>query len=94
MSIPYRERGYSVERDTHLVHERYQDHAPTAQRTSAQGVTAITNGQPIPCPVCFPPPPPVRARRTTFADFRAAVTPEPDTATSTSPVTEPEPDAW
>ena len=41
MTIPYRERGYSVELASLTVHERYQDHAPTAQRTSALGVDNI-----------------------------------------------------
>src|SRR3970040_1610379 len=57
--IPDRERGYSVETDTLVVHERYQDHAPRAMRTSALGVTntALHRGmEPVACEVCFPPP--------------------------------------
>ena len=64
--IPDRERGYSVELDTLIVHERYQDHAPRAMRTTALGVTniALQRGmEPVPCEACFPPPPPVRASR-------------------------------
>jgi hypothetical protein len=64
--IPDRERGYSVEADTLIIHERYQDHAPRAMRTSALGVTniALQRGmEPVPCEVCFPPPPVVRASR-------------------------------
>jgi hypothetical protein len=59
--IPDRERGYSVEADTLIVHERYQDHAPRAMRTSALGVTNVAlqrDMEPVPCEVCFPPPPP------------------------------------
>ena len=55
--IPERERGYSVERDTGIVHERYQDHAPRAMRTSALGVTNVLDGrEAVPCEVCFPQP--------------------------------------
>jgi hypothetical protein len=64
--IPDRERGYSVEADTLIVHERYQDHAPRAMRTSALGVTNTAlqrDMEPVPCEVCFPPPPVVRSRR-------------------------------
>jgi len=63
--IPDRERGYSVESDTLIVHERYQDHAPRAMRTSALGVTNIVlqrGMEPVPCEVCFPPPKPVKAK--------------------------------
>ena len=65
MTIPYRERGYSIELDTLIVHERYQDHAPNARRTSHLGVYNVSRGgHPIPCAVCFPPPPePKRPRR-------------------------------
>jgi hypothetical protein len=65
-TIPDRERGYSVEADTLIVHERYQDHAPRAMRTSALGVTnvALQRGmEPVPCEVCFPPPLVVRSSR-------------------------------
>jgi hypothetical protein len=64
--IPDRERGYSVEADTLIVHERYQDHAPRAMRTTALGVTNVAlqrDMEPVPCEVCFPPPPVVRSRR-------------------------------
>ena len=61
MTIPFRERGYSIELDTLIVHERYQDHAPEARRTSAIGVNNVRiqrgYGELIPCEVCFPPPP-------------------------------------
>jgi len=57
MTIPYRER-YSIERGTLVVHERYQDHAPDAHRTTALGVQNIAGvGELVPCPRCFPPPP-------------------------------------
>ena len=65
MTIPYRERGYSVELASLTVHERYQDHAPTAQRTSALGVDNIrrSRGEMTLCAVCFPPlPEPKRPR--------------------------------
>jgi len=55
--IPARERGYSVEPDTLIVHERYQDHAPRAMRTSAFGVSEYAKGrEPIACEACFPQP--------------------------------------
>lgn len=57
MNIPERERGYSVEAASGVVHERYQEHAPRAVRTSALGVTNILAGrEAIACEVCFPQP--------------------------------------
>lgn len=57
MSIPPRDHGYSIEPDTAIVHERYQDHAPLAMRTSARGVANIADGRkPVACDVCFPAP--------------------------------------
>lgn len=61
--IPDRERGYSIEPDTLIVHERYQDHAPRAMRTSAFGVSEYAKGRElIPCEVCFPAPKPAKVK--------------------------------
>jgi hypothetical protein len=56
-AIPDRERGYSIDPNAAIVHERYQDHAPLAMRTSALGVTAYAKGRTlVPCSICFPAP--------------------------------------
>ena len=58
MTIPDRERGYSVETSTAIVHERYQTHAPNAQRVrTLEGVQNVALGrEPVLCPDCFPAP--------------------------------------
>lgn len=102
MTIPYRERGYSYELDTFIVHERYQDHAPHAVRTrSMLGIVnreVQTGEKPQPCEVCFPEPKrPGRIRRWekpaypagTFGADRGVTT----TETTASITTEPEPDS-
>lgn len=74
--IPYRERGYSVEPDTLTVHERYQDHAPRAMRTSAFGVSEYAKGRtPIACETCFPAPKPVKAKEPKGVKPKAEPTP-------------------
>lgn len=70
MTIPYRERGYSIELDTLIVHERYQDHAPEARRTSAVGINNVRmqrGGVLVECETCFPPPPKSKGKGVTKA---------------------------
>lgn len=95
--IPYRERGYSIEADTAVVHERYQDHAPRAMRTSALGVTNVANGrEPVPCLVCFPAPPEPRKRggravpAVLIPDVEAALIEDPYEAIKALPRVEPD----
>lgn len=83
--IPHRERGYAV--DGLVVHERYQDHAPRAVRTSERGMRTMTGDAGIPCPVCFPAPEAEPPRR-----WRREPIPEPTADPETAPEVIAEPD--
>lgn len=65
---------YSVEAGT-VLHHRYQDHAPGAYRTTADGVRNITaTGYVDLCPICFPRPPVIkRAARPSTGYYRPIV---------------------
>lgn len=97
MTIPHRDLGYSIELDTVIVHERYQDHAPTAVRTrSMLGVInreVQTGIKPTACPQCFPPPAETKRVRRYYSRPEPEVTTEPSTSTDTSVRVEPEPDS-